>query len=217
MLKSKKFIYAAVGFCMILAGVFYFLHNSSQKGSTEITYEETDVMCETADISGEPDASDMEESAEAHETASEETETVCVYVCGDVCEPGVYYFQTGSRIADAVMAAGGMKEDADADYVNLAGYLADGQMIYIPVEGENMPSGSGNETLTSSEQGGSLVNINTAGEAELTTLPGIGQSRAEDIISYRENNGSFAKIDDIMKVPGIKEASFDKIKDMICV
>lgn len=213
MLKSKKFIYAAVGFCMILAGVFYFLHNSSVRDSTEYYYSEpdfTDAM-ETEDFSyhaGNMPSDSLSESGMCI------AETVCVYVCGAVRSPGVYYCESGSRIADAVGMAGGPEDDACPEELNLAQQVSDGQKIYVPREGETIQQTA---AYASPGNNPALVNINTAGEAELTTLPGIGQSRAGDIIAYREENGGFRNVEEIMNVPGIKEASYEKIKDLICI
>ena len=120
----------------------------------------------------------------------------------------------GTRVYQALELAGGSSDDAYLSGINLADKLADGQKVYIPAEGENA------EGILSTDSGGVqsvMININTASEAELMTLPGIGQSRAKDIINYRVKNGLFESIDDIMKVSGIKEAAFEKIKDLIKV
>lgn len=138
-------------------------------------------------------------------------ENICVYVCGNVVSPGVYEIASGMRVADAIELAGGVLEEADETVLNLADYVTDGQRIYVPNKEE---AAAGNYEQ---DADGGLVNINTAGINELTTLPGIGQSRAESIISYRENNGKFQSIEDIMNISGIKQAAFSKIKDYICV
>lgn len=136
---------------------------------------------------------------------------IYVFVCGAVNRPGVVELPEGSRAEAGVVAAGGMREDADADYVNLAAPLTDGEKLYIPTAEEGM-------ALEQGDAGGSgLVNINTADAALLCTLPGIGESRASDIIAYREKNGVFSRIEDLMKVPGIKEGAFGKLKDLITV
>ena len=162
-------------------------------------------------------------SVEEHsETESEETqetsaEMICVHVCGSVNTPGVYYLAKGARIHEAVELAGGMTEDADLQYVNLAEEALDGKQIYIPskqeVEEGIVPAA---ETSMGAAEDG-LVNINTADLSELKTLPGIGDIKAEAIISYRESAGEFAAIEDIMNVAGIKESSYEKIKEHIKV
>lgn len=137
---------------------------------------------------------------------------ICVYVCGAVAEPGVVELPEGSRGEDAVALAGGMTQEADTAYVNLAARLSDGEKLFIPTKEEA-------ELLEQDEsvRAGGLVNINTADSGELCTLPGIGESRAADIISFRERNGAFAAIEDIMKVPGIKANAFEKIREKIVV
>ena len=135
-----------------------------------------------------------------------------------------------SRIVDAVEAAGGFSEDADTTYVNLAARLTDGTKLLIPtleqtadrVVASGIDSFSGDTTLqTASVSEGSggngLVNINTADKEELKSLNGIGDSTAEKIIRYRQDNGGFRTIEDIMKISGIKEKLFSKIKDNITV
>ncbi len=159
---------------------------------------------------------------EQSETESEETtetsaEMICVHVCGSVNAPGIYYLSKGARIHEAVDMAGGMTEDADLQYVNLAQEARDGEQIYIPnqteVEEGKVPDANAN--AGSVEDG--LVNINTADLNELKTLPGIGDIKAEAIISYRESAGEFASIEEIMNVAGIKESSYEKIKEHIKV
>ena len=146
------------------------------------------------------------------ENAEAEPQTVYVYVCGAVRDPGVVEVPEGSRAEEALRLAGGMTEDADPFYVNLAETVTDGQKLYFPTEEEA-------ETLKAvakaAEEG--LVNINTASSEELCTLPGIGASRAADIVRYREQNGAFQTREDIMKVSGIKQNAYDKLCDKITV
>ncbi len=147
------------------------------------------------------------------ETSGEESGSIRVYVCGAVTHPGVVEIPEGSRAEDALLAAGGFREDAGQEAVNLADWVADGQMLYFPTAQEaeeRIPQTDGNE-------GEALVNINTADAAQLCTLPGIGESRAADIIGYREKNGGFERCEDIMKVPGIKTGAYEKIRDKIRV
>ena len=133
-----------------------------------------------------------------------------VHVCGAVREPGVVALKAGSRAEDALLSAGGFLEEADQSYVNLAAFVEDGEKLYFPTVQEA-------EKLADEAEGikKGLVNINTADEKELCTLPGIGSARAKDIISYRETNGGFERIEDIMKVSGIKESAYEKLKDKI--
>lgn len=144
----------------------------------------------------------------------EEVQPVIVHVCGAVVSPGVYELPAGSRIVDAVDMAGGFLENADESYVNLADVPADAEQIVIPTKEEALLL-----KQTTKEQGAlsGKVNINTADKALLCTLPGIGETRADSIIEYRKKHGVFGAIEDIMQVNGIKESSFQKIKERIVV
>ena len=145
------------------------------------------------------------------ETDQESPATIKVYICGCVLNPGVYELPEGSRICDGLDAAGGFSEGADESRINLAGYLHDGDMVFFPEVGEDLPEGA-------VEAGNSgLININTANAEQLCTLPGIGSSKATAIIKYREENGAFTDISQIMNVSGIGENLFNNIKDLICI
>ncbi len=148
-----------------------------------------------------------------------------VHICGAVKNPGIYVMTEGNRIFQAVEMAGGFREDADQDYLNQADLLTDGSRVYIPTKeeveeaggGKLLYAGNGNGQTEDAKVSSSLVNINTAGEDLLCTLSGVGSSRAKSIIAYREQNGAFKKIEDIMNVEGIKDGLFQKIKDSITV
>lgn len=158
-----------------------------------------------------------EEQTIANETENVLTEVyVCVYVCGAIQNPGVYEVPEGSRLYEVVELAGGMLEEADDMYLNLAREVKDGEQIVILTAEQTMNSEGSVRTEASDRMQG-LVNINTASVEELTMLTGIGESRAEAIVEYREKNGGFETIDAIMRVSGIKEALFAKIKDRITV
>ena len=167
---------------------------------------------------------------------------IAVHVCGCVNNPGVYTLCTGARINDAVAAAGGFTPEADVNYLNLAGFLQDGVKVYVPSVDETkdlerdesisfdaagggaVSSGMTGADVISSGIAGTgadvddgLVNINTATRDELMTLPGVGESKADAIIKYREENGGFETISQIMNISGIKDGLFNKIKDKIKV
>lgn len=139
-----------------------------------------------------------------------------VYVTGAVNKPDVYILPPGSIVKDAIAAAGGTVAEADLEHINLALELYDQQQIYVPRQGETaLPPVS---TLShSSSEGAPLVriNINQASAQELETLPGIGPAIAQRIVEYRESNGLFVNIEDIMKVKGIGPSTFAKFKDQI--
>lgn len=160
-----------------------------------------------------------EESTEAECTTMTQETVIYVYVCGAVANPGVYQIPEGSRLFELIDSAGGMLENADVTSQNLARVVQDGEQIQILTKQEakelkerGVSVAAGN---TTQKQG--LVNINTATVQELTTLTGIGESRALAIIAYREENGLFQNIDGIKKVTGIKEGLFEKIKNQITV
>ena len=206
---DKIKIIATITF-IILAGTVYSVSTMIKGGKADDRIElvVTDSVISTSDEAGSHfDSSD-------DSTKDDSNTDIYVHICGAVINPGVYQVPAGTRVYQALELAGGSSDDAYLSGINLADKLADGQKVYIPSEGENA------EGILSTDSGGVqsvMVNINTASEAELMTLPGIGQSRAKDIINYRVKNGLFESIDDIMKVSGIKEAAFEKIKDLIKV
>lgn len=157
------------------------------------------------------------ETAAGTAASDTEEETVLIYVdvCGEVENPGVYRLSEGSRVYEAVALAGGMTPEAAAEAVNQASVLLDGQQLRIPSSEEWEADGAAG--LTARETDSGLVNLNGATAEELMTLPGIGESKAADIIAYRESAGPFLRIEDIMNVSGIKEAVFNRIKDRITV
>ena len=157
------------------------------------------------------------------------TENTVIYVdvTGAVKAPGVYTLPAGSRVFEAIALAGGAREDASLENLNQAGILQDGQQIRVYTEEEaaqmaqqgSLPSLPGAETAAGQEEGqeASKVNINTAGKDELMTLTGIGETRAEAILAYRQETGGFQAPEDLMQVEGIKEKTFEKLKDQITV
>ena len=141
-------------------------------------------------------------------------DTVPVYVCGAVNNPGVYYLSPNSLKADALHMAGGLTSDAALDYVNLAETVNAGEKIYFPYADE--VADSVNISQSDNDQGNSgKININTATKDELMTLPGIGDSKADAIIKYRDEYGPFQNIEDITNITGIKEGVYNNIKDYI--
>lgn len=165
---------------------------------------------------GEEDTEFGEEAAnlipeEVRTEQVEETTSICVYVCGAVVSPGVYELPEGSRAWAALEAAGGFADTAGREAVNLAARIKDGEKIYFPEKDEVLEDGS----VTGQQNG--KININTADVTALTTLPGIGESRAMDIIRYRETAGKFKTCEDIKNVSGIKDNVFNKICDKITV
>ena len=205
--------------------------NTDQNREVESNAGDTDQNRKAEPSAGSTDRTELSDAS------SEEEKTLVVHICGAVSAPGVYELPAGSRIIDAVEAGGGFLPEADEACCNLAEEIVDGCQIYIMTKSESCADGqtekkAGIQTspdsdmqttdrnvrsnsATALENG--LVNLNTADVAALMTLPGIGESRAKAIISYREQHGAFTKIEDIMKISGIKQAAFSKIKDKITV
>lgn len=197
----------------------------------ESKVEDTDQNRKAEPSAGSTDRTELSDAS------SEEAKTLVVHICGAVSAPGVYELPAGSRIIDAVEAGGGFLPEADEACCNLAEEIVDGCQIYIMTKSESCADGqtekkAGIQTSPDSDMQttdrnvrsnsapaleNGLVNLNTADVAALMTLPGIGESRAKAIISYREQHGAFAQIEDIMKISGIKQAAFSKIKDKITV
>lgn len=140
--------------------------------------------------------------------------SIFVYICGEVKKPDVYELTEGSRVVDAVKAAGGLTKQAQAEGVNQARMLTDGEQVYVPSKEE------GTQTVSAGEQesnGKNRINLNTADEAALMTLPGIGSAKAKLIVGYRESHGAFKSIEEIKNIEGIKDGVFEKIKDFITI
>lgn len=151
-------------------------------------------------------------SYETREADWEVEADIYVYICGAVQNAGVYKVAGGSRLYEVVELAGGFTQDADETCLNLAREVTDGEQLVIRTKQEMEADA---EAQRAAESG--LVNINTASVAELTTISGIGESRAKAIIAYRDANGGFKSIEDIKNVDGIKDGLFSKIKDKITV
>lgn len=183
--------------------MFMFCMNGCEKSEESLETAELDVVMEKE-----------EEHLAEQEEAVLIPRDIYVYVCGQVRNPGVYKIEEGSRITHAIQAAGGMTDQAAFEFLNQAEVLEDGQKIYVPTaeEAAEMAENASNEK---SDDG--KVNLNTADIVGLTSLAGIGETRARAIIAYRESNGGFRQVEEIMNVEGIKEGVYDRIKDRIKV
>ena len=159
----------------------------------------------------ESEVSDEVQNAPVTESSTEPIK-IYVHICGEVNNPGVYELAEGSRIFEAVEAAGGFTEEAAQASLNLAQVISDEEQIVILTQDE-----AAEKARLEREQAAGIVNLNTASKEQLMTLTGIGESRAEDILRYRQESGGFQAIEEIMNVPGIKESAYLKIKDSITV
>ena len=188
---KKTYIIACIG--ILILGVIYFWQNNKQNNEYEPIYiEENNVTKEVI----------------------EEVDTIKVHIAGEVLNEGIYEIEVGSRMDDVIKIAGGTKENANLSNINLAYELSDGEKIYIPSifddENEyNLSSGYINAS--------SKVNINKANAEELQKINGIGESLANKIISYRNENGKFSSIEDLKNVSGIGDKKYESIKEYIAV
>ena len=208
-----------------------------KKADTEDRQNDDGSSAESRKKQAESDGSDAGNGTEINSTGETQPEMIYVDVCGAVANPGVFQLAAGSRVFQAIEAAGGYLPEAVQNCVNRAGVLTDGQQLYILTQEEmerqgldpaemagasdgqmNGSAGTGQNTgIAAQAQQDNRININTADETQLTTLTGIGATRAQAIIAYRQEHGPFAAIEDIMNVQGIKEGTFAKIKDEIVV
>ena len=215
MLKNRKIQYLVIIlFLIIFLIVFICIKNGNVVGGSSL---------EALDY----DNNITENDNEQFNNYKNDTSKIVIHIAGAVKKEGVYEIMEGSRVADVIEIAGGLLDDSDISSVNLAEIVYDGTKIYIPKKNEEIKNDSqivnnnkvdndnssnkNNKTSTNSQK----ININSATQTELETLPGIGPSTAMKIIEYRNNNGKFKNIDEIRKVTGIGENKYEKIKFLI--
>ncbi len=188
---KTKLIYGVIIGCLVAVSGILYLQDSKEEPIT-INVQESDTRSNGAVLAEEP--------------------TIVVYVTGAVNKPDVYEVKEHSRLHEVVEIAGGFKGNASKEFLNLARFVFDGEMIHVP----EVDDGSDRSTLNESNYS-DKVSINQANIQELMTLTGIGETKAEAIIVYRKVNGPFQRIEEIMKVNGIKDAMYNKIKDDIVI
>lgn len=205
--KKQKIILSIIAI-FVAIGIIYFINNKNQTNNIEL------------------DENILVSNQNTKQMSQDTEKIVIVHITGSVKNPGIVKLKEGSRIEDAIEAAGGLTENADISNVNLAYVLDDGTKIKIPnLDDEDI----GDEDVVSKDSGEgiiqedekttntNIVNINKATENELSTLPGIGNSLATRIVEYRKQNGNFKTIEDIKNVSGIGESKFANIKDFISI
>lgn len=182
----------------LILGILYLNLNQRKESQGVVTeqFSERETVKVTTSATSIPDKEQLE---------------IYVHVCGEVNNPGVYRFAKEPRVIDVVKQAGGFTKKADKAGVNLAEIVTDGTQLIIEAKTKKI------KHKTEEDVNSNRLNINTASKEELMTLSGIGESKATQILSYRESNGKFHAIEDIMKISGIKEGVFNKIKDYITV
>lgn len=212
MMKKRKVIMVVAAIVIAISGYYFFVQSEQKQVEKDPIFAEM----------GQQDKGDIKK-----EVKDSKPVIIKVDVKGAVRTPGVFIAKPGDRIIDLIGAAGDFTKDADLDKVNLAQLVEDQMVIYVPRVGEEdakipttAPASVG-ETVTGTETGGtssgSQVNLNTATQAELETLPGIGPSKAIAIIDYRETTGKFQKIEDLKNISGIGDKTFEKLQDSIIV
>ena len=188
--------------CIIMMMITVVMFGGCQKEET-VFHDISKEELEEKGVSGDEDGMEKD---------GIEKEGIFVHVCGEVVHPGVYELKAGSRVYEAVKAAGGMSENAAQNFLNQAEILEDGQQIYVPSEEEISDTDSENGRTDDGK-----VNLNQASKEQLMTLPGVGEAKADAIIRYRSEKGDFRSIEEIMEIEGIKEGVFKKIEDWITV
>lgn len=150
--------------------------------------------------------------------AGEQPEVI-VHVAGEVTEPGIVHLPAGARTADAIAAAGGPTVEAELNSINLARIVEDGEQIYVPQPGETIPVPAGEKVDDEATSGPAdeTVNLNTASHEELQSLPGIGPAMADRIIAWREANGEFTRVDQLLEVRGIGPRVFAELQVKVSV
>lgn len=210
MLKEYKWqiaLPAAAGLLMATFLIFSQPAKSDQTGLTDFPQIEQT-------------SSNSDQTEEVSTEASEELSQLVIDVKGAVEKPGLYTLEAGARVNDAVEAAGGLTSQADPKSVNLAQKLSDEAVVYVASKDENISvvtSTTASSAMSSEEKSTSQVNLNTATEADLQTISGIGAKRAADIIAYREANGGFKSVDDLNNVSGIGDKTMESIRPYVTV
>ncbi|HEM6112787.1 TPA: helix-hairpin-helix domain-containing protein [Streptococcus suis] len=210
MLKEYKWqiaLPAAAGLLMATFLIFSQPAKSDQTGLTDFPQTEQT-------------SSSQEQTEETSTEVSEEPSQLVVDVKGAVVKPGLYTLEAGARVNDAVEAAGGLTSQANPKSINLAQKLSDEAVVYVASKDENISvvaSTTASSAMSQEEKNTSLVNLNTATEADLQTISGIGAKRATDIIAYREANGGFKSVDDLNNVSGIGDKTMESIRPYVTV
>lgn len=225
---KQKIILGIIILCMVIVIGFYGYTTLNENEDINIESNIENGLAELGINNIEPkaEASDNIEKNEITNGYENVDGKIIIHITGSVNKTGILVLPEGSRIADAIDKAGGAKEDADLNEVNLAYILQDGQKIYIPNKGDKaklesqayITKESGNKVVVDENKAvNKKVNINTASQSELETLPGVGPSTAIKIIEYRQKNGKFQKVEDLQNIQGIGEAKIKNIKDSIVI
>ena len=242
-MRYQKVKIALIALCVLAAGICYSVGRYREARTEGIALTETSAPDSGEKITGagaagdgrpedgSPTGTGVQEAGSNQQvpgrtgevgSAGEKTALpFYVHICGEVVSPGVYELEDGSRVFQAIERAGGFTDRAAAEYLNMAERIKDGMKIVVLSREEAEAAKARGELSLSREASPEIqktkVNLNTATKEELMNLRGIGEAKADDILQYRESHGGFQKIEDIMKISGIKDAAFQKIKEDITV
>lgn len=214
--KKQKIIFFII-LAIMIAVIIYYIYSTLYKEDFTFSYDNNNLIENNlVENTINPTTSTLENS---------DNTSIIIYVCGAVKESKVVALKENSRLCDAIDAVGGLTNDADLTNINLAYILEDGEKIYIPKIGEELPSTSifsnsqsySHSNYSSSSLKNNKININKATQTELETIPGVGPSTALKIINYREENGKFSSVEDIKNVSGIGDAKYKQMKEYITV
>lgn len=194
---GKSFFFGVIGITFIL--FFVFQHQKNADSESEMT---------------PVSESESEKEKKSPEDASAEATTIVVDVKGAIEKPGIYEVSSDARVHDVIEMAGGFMKQADQSMVNLAQKVQDEMVIAIPKKGDDTGDADATENTTNTQE---KINLNKAELAEIETLPGIGPSKAQTIIDYREENGLFQTVDDLLEISGIGEKTLENLEEEIQV
>lgn len=221
--KYNVYIKVAVLAIIIgVCGILYCIYKNFNNNNNDITIDiSKQNNTEKQILEKETQTQQTNTSEIVKESELATVNQIYVHICGSVNNSGVYMCDSNSRLFEVIELAGGFTQEADETYLNLVEKISDGQRIYVPSKEEVLTGNIENISQVNNNQAQSniatsLININTASKEQLMTLPGIGEAKALDIISYRSTNGNFKNTEDIKNISGIKESAYSKIKDLIC-
>lgn len=217
-LKEYKIFVGLSLLGVVLAGFFLLKGNAQPQNQVSALAQEV-VTSASSETDVEKRNINQEKINSEKDMDSEESEEeVTVDVKGAVKNPGVYQLRAGARVHDALQKAGGLLPDAESKSINQAQKLTDEAVVYVAKVGEEGADVTqASQTPAGTGETSGLVNLNTATEAELQTVSGIGQKKAQDIIAYREANGKFKSVDELKNVSGIGAKTLEKLKDYVTV
>ncbi|WP_218653517.1 helix-hairpin-helix domain-containing protein [Streptococcus pluranimalium] len=214
-IQANKVIVGLIGLLiLVVISCFFLLGNPSKSTQEELlpSWSGQSESLSSAAISSEKNTVESDIAS---------SRTITVDIKGAVKKPGVYELPSDSRVNDAILLAGGVTAEADRQSVNFAQKLNDEAVVYVASQGENISVVATNTTVTSRVEtagdSSDKVNLNTATLADLQTISGIGQKRAQDILDYRDSNGGFKSVDDLSNVSGIGEKTLEKLREEVTV